>query len=251
MLYEIARLASAGGRKQDALAILRKLGADSTEVLMDLLVEAMSLGERRGYYSALTHMSEGHDVIIAHLRHRTWYVVRNAAELCGEMDLERAVPDLAVAAGHEDERVRRSVAGALAKIASPQALEPLRRLLSDSVAAVRLRVAASLNLRRARSLVMPLAAQLSKETQPEVIKELTTVLGRIGTPDAVQALSGFAQPSTRMLGLGGRPAEHRVWAVEGLGHAGAAATQALKALSDDSDATVARAAQVALQARAG
>lgn len=251
MLYEIARLASAGGRKQDALAILRKLGADSTEVLMDLLVEAMSLGERRGYYSALTHMSEGHDVIIAHLRHRTWYVVRNAAELCGEMDLERAVPDLALASGHEDERVRRSVAGALAKIASPQALEPLRRLLSDPVPAVRLRVAASLNLRRARSLVMPLAAQLAKETQPEVIKELTTVLGRIGTPDAVQALSGFAQPSTRMLGLGGRPAEHRVWAVEGLGHAGTAATQALKALSDDSDETVARAAQEALAARAG
>ncbi|MFN2326809.1 MAG: hypothetical protein ABR551_13140, partial [Gemmatimonadales bacterium] len=82
-LQQIARLASAGGRKQDAIAILRNLGADSTEVLMDLLVDEISMAGRRGYYSALTHMSEGHEVIIAHLQHQTWYVVRNAAELCG------------------------------------------------------------------------------------------------------------------------------------------------------------------------
>ncbi len=246
-LAEIARLASQGGRKQDAIAILRKLGADSTEVLMDMLVDAMTLGERRGYYSALTHMPEGHEVIIAHLRHQTWYVVRNAAELCGEMDLERSVPDLANQAKHEDERVRRSVAGALGKIGSPQALDSLRHLLADPVPAVRLRAVASLNPRRARSLVMPLASLLGKETEHDVIRETARTLGRIGTPDAIQTLAGFAQPSHRMLGIGGRPVEHRVWAVEGLGLAGPPAATALRVLSRDPDRGVATAASTALR----
>lgn len=250
-LAQIARLASQGGHKQDALAILRKLGADATEVLMDLLVEAMSLSERRGYYSALTHMPEGHEVIIAHLRHDTWYVVRNAAELCGEMDLERSVPDLAHQAGHADERVRRSVAGALGKIGSPQALEPLRQLMADPVAAVRLRAVGSLNPRRARSLVPPLVALLGKESQAEVIRETAAALGRIGSPEALRALVEFALPSHRLLGMGGRPAEQRLWAVEGLALAGLAGASSLRTLSREGDAPIQAAAQAALQEAGG
>jgi len=245
-LLEMARLASHGGRKQDALAILRKLGADSTEILMDLLVEAMTLGERRGYYSALTHMPEGHEVIIAHLRHSVWYVVRNAAELCGAMDLERSVPGLALQVGHEDERVRRSVAGALGKIGSPQALEPLRQLMADPVPAVRLRAVASLNPRRAQSLVPPLVSLLGKETQAEVIRETAATLGRIGSPEALKALVAFAQPSQRLLGIGGRPAEQRVWAVEALALAGSGGKGSLRTLSRDGDEPVRMAAVAAL-----
>ncbi len=245
-LYEIARLASSGGRKQDAIAILRKVGADSTEALMDLLVDAMSMGERRGFYSALTHMSEGHDVIIAHLQHPTWYVVRNAAELCGEMDLVRAVPDLVKQVGHEDERVRRSVAGALAKIGTPAALEPLRHLLADSSPAVRLRAVAALNPRRARGIVMPLALLLAKEKEPEILRETALALGRIGTPDAIQALAGMAQAGHRVLGLGGKPLDHRLWAVEALGRAGPPAASVLRPLLDDGDEAVRKAARAAL-----
>ncbi|HUG27017.1 MAG TPA: HEAT repeat domain-containing protein, partial [Gemmatimonadales bacterium] len=200
-LHQIARLASSGGRKQDAIAILRYLGADSTEVLMDLLVDEISMAGRRGYYSALTHMSEGHGVIIAHLQHQTWYVVRNAAELCGEMDLERAVPELHKQASHEDERVRRAVAGALAKIGSPSAMEPLRKLLTDRSAAVRLRAVSALNPRRARAIVMPLAAMLEHESEGEIIKAAALALARIGTPDALQALAAYARPNPKLFGL--------------------------------------------------
>lgn len=247
-LYEIARLASAGGRKQDAIAILRKVGADSTEALMELLVDAMSMGERRGYYSALTHMSEGHDVIIAHLSHPTWYVIRNAAELCGEMDLQRAVPDLIRQVGHTDERVRRSVAGALAKIGTPGALEALRRMLTDPVAAVRLRAVSALNPRRAQGMTRALIALLEKETEGDIVKETALSLGRIGGAEAIQALVTYAETRPRLLGLGGRPAEHRAWAVEALGHAGPAAATALRPFLDDPDAAVSRAARVALDA---
>ena len=245
-LYEIARLASAGGRKQDAIAILRKVGADSTEALMELLVDAMSMGERRGYYSALTHMSEGHDVIIAHLSHQTWYVIRNAAELCGEMDLERAVPDLIRQTGHADERVRRSVAGALAKIGTPPALEALRRLLADPVPAVRLRAVSALNPRRAGGMTRPLIALLEKESAHDIVKESALALGRIGGAEAIQTLVAFAESRPRLLGIGGRPAEQRAWAVEGLGLAGPTAAAALRPFLDDGDEVVRQAARTAI-----
>lgn len=250
-LYQIARLASAGGRKQDAIAILRNLGADSTEALMDLLVDEISMAGRRGYYSALTHMSEGHEVIIAHLQHQTWYVVRNAAELCGELDLDRAVPELSKQASHEDERVRRAVAGALAKIGSPAAMEPLRRLLTDRSAAVRLRAVAALNPRRARGIVMPLASLLEQESEGEIIKAAALALARIGTPDALQALAGYARPNPKLFGLGGRPAETRAWAAEALGHAGPRAEALLRPLLDDESEVVANAARTALDVLVG
>lgn len=246
-LYQLARLAASGGRKQDAIAILRKVGADATEVLMDLLVDEISMAGRRGFYSALTHMSEGHDVIIAHLQHQTWYVVRNAAELCGEMDLERAVPELVKQIGHEDERVRRSVAGALAKIGTAATMEPLRRLLTDPAAPVRLRAVTALNPRRTRGIVMPLAAMLEKESEPEVIKAAALALARIGTPDALQALIAYAGAGPRRLfGLGGRPAGHRAWAVEALGRAGSAAETLIHPFLDDPAEEVRAAAQLAL-----
>lgn len=251
-LHQIARLASGGGRKQDAIAILRKLGADSTEVLMDLLVDEMSMAGRRSYYSALTHMSEGHEVIIAHLGHQTWYVVRNAAELCGEMDLERAVPELVKQATHVDERVRRSVAGALAKIGTPAAMDPLRRLLADPSAAVRLRAVSALNPRRARGIVMPLATMLEQETEDEIIRMAALALARIGTPDALQALAGYAKPNPRMFGLvAGRAPERRAWAVEALGHAGPAAEALLRSFLDDEAEAVAGAARRALESLVG
>ena len=250
-LHQIARLASSGGRKQDAIAILRYLGADSTEVLMDLLVDEISMAGRRGYYSALTHMAEGHGVIIAHLQHQTWYVVRNAAELCGEMDLEQAVPELHKQASHEDERVRRAVAGALAKIGSPAAMEPLRRLLTDRSPAVRLRAVSALNPRRARGIVMALVGMLEQESEGEIIKAAALALARIGTPDALQALAAYARPNPKLFGLGGRAAEARAWAVEALGQAGPSAEALLRPLLDDDAEPVATAARKALDLLVG
>src|SRR5438445_224089 len=48
-LAMLARLATEGEQKQEALVALRRLGPPATRVLMDLLAEAMTLGERRGY----------------------------------------------------------------------------------------------------------------------------------------------------------------------------------------------------------
>ena len=237
----LARLAAVGGRRDDAIHVLRRLGADATEVLMDLLVEAEALAERRGYYSALMRMADGTDIIIHHLGHPQWYVVRNAAELCGEMGLRQAVPELGRQCQHPDERVRKAIAGALNRIGTAEALEPLARMFKDPSPAIRLQVIGGLDGDRARGLAMPLAATLQTEEHPDVVRESLRALGRIGTPDALMALRSVAQGEVRHLAK-----RQRLQAVEALALAGDGARALLASLTADSDRELAAQAREAL-----
>jgi len=215
------------------------------EVLLDQLVASPSLEERSGTFAALTHMKEGLEQVIHLIDHHQWYVVRNVAELAGELGLEAAVPHLAKQLEHEDERVRRSVALALAKVGSRSAAEPLRRALKDPAREVRLHAAMGVGGRKASPLAMPLVVALEEEEDEEVERELILALGRIGSPDAVQALIRFAQPSGKLFGR--KSTAVRLAAVEALRLAATpAAVGTLQGLSDDGDKEVRGAAVVAL-----
>jgi hypothetical protein len=242
-LAAIARLAH-GERKQETVALLRRFGADSTEVLMGLLVEAMSMGERRGYYSALTQMSEGTEAIIGHLGHLQWYVVRNAADLCGEMQIADAVPELSKQVKHPDERVRKSVAEALGKIGTSATAEPLRHLLADPSNAVRLQSVAYLGGRGARSLTPAIGDLLKRESNTEIQYEALRALGRIGTPDAILLLRDASSAGGKLLGR--KPVQFRLNAVRALSMIGPAAQDALLPLSRDESPEVRAAAAEAL-----
>jgi HEAT repeat protein len=242
---QFAKLAAVGNHREMATTVLRRLGSEATEVLMELLVETESLAERRGYYSALTRMDDGVDIIIHHLQHPTWYVVRNAAELCGEMGLARAVPELAKQVGHPDERVRKSIAVALNRIGTRDALEPLARMIKDGSPAIRIQVLGNLDGSRARPLAMPLAALLETEEHPDVLREILKALGRIGTPDALLALRRVAQGEVRRLGRRGR-----LLAIEALGESGDSAATVLRGFAADSDPEIAAAATRALEGAA-
>jgi hypothetical protein len=235
-----------GERKQEAIALLRRFGADSTEILMDLLIQAMTIGERRGYYSAITQMSDGTEAVVQHLGHQQWYVVRNAADLCGEMGLADAVPDLARQIGHPDERVRKAVAEALGKIGTPQAMEPLRTLMADPSPAVRLKAVAHLSGRSARGMPPALAELLKTEDTADVQHEALLAMGRIGTPDAIVQLREWAQPGGKLLGR--KPLAVRLAAVKGLALAGPAAVDSLGSLERDEAPEIRAAASAALAA---
>ncbi|HEX9164578.1 MAG TPA: HEAT repeat domain-containing protein, partial [Gemmatimonadales bacterium] len=242
-LAQFAKLAAIGKHRELAVDVLRRLGAEATEVLMELLVESDSMPERRGLFNALTRMADGTDIITHHLDHPAWYVVRNAAELCGELRLEGSVRGLAGAARHADERVRKSVVTALVKIGTREGLEPLARLLKDPSPAIRLQVLGALDAQWGRPLAMSLAALLETEDHPEVVREALKALGRIGTPDALQALSRAA--------AGGNPRltrRQQLQAVEGLGLAGAPAANILRSLAQGGDRDVAESATKALEA---
>jgi len=245
LLEAIAEVANHPTDRDDALLVLRRAGEDGVEVLLDLLVAAPTIEERRGIFMALTGMKEGTDQLVHMLGHHQWFVVRNVAELAGELGLDEAVPALAKQLEHDDERVRKAIAMALAKIGSSSAAEPLRRALRDKSAEVRMQAAIGVGGRKSSALAMPLVVAMEEEEDEAVERELILALGRIGTASAVQALIKFAQPGGRLFGR--KPAALRATAVEALRIAATpAAIGTLEGLTDDGDKQVRSAAQSAL-----
>ena len=245
LLEGIAQLVGAPGLRDGALLVLKRAGPDGVEVLLDLLVAAPTIEERRGIFAALAGMKEGADQLVHMLAHHQWFVVRNVAELVGELVMEEAVPALGRQLAHPDERVRKAVALALAKIGSRAAAEPLRRALKDPSADVRIQAAVGVGGRKASALAMPLVVAMGEEKDEAVEKELMLALGRIGSPDAVQALIKFAQPGGVLFGR--KPTALRVTAVEALRVAATpAAIGTLEGLAADGDKQVKLAAQDAL-----
>ena len=241
----LARLVSVPRHRTEATLALQRAGADAVEVLLDMLVAAPAVSERRAVFDALTQMTQGTEQVVHMLDHHEWFVVRNVAELVGELGLEDAVPALSRRLGHEDERVRKAVALALAKIGSRTTAEPLRRALRDESQEVRMQVALGIG-RKSAALAMPLVVAMDEEEDEAVQRELMLALGRIGSPDAVQALIKFVQPAGRIFGR--KPAGFRVAAVEALRLAATpAAVGTLQGLAEDGDRQVRNAARAALE----
>jgi HEAT repeat protein len=250
VLEPVARLVATGRQRDVVVQVLQRMGADATEVLLAHLIDADAMEERRNYYSVLRQITEGTALLINMLTHDVWYVVRNVADLCGDLKIEEAVPDLARRLEHEDERVRRSAAGALAKIGTPNTIEPLRTALRDESPVVRLQVLGLLGGRAHRGLAMTLAVRADEETHPDVLRETYLALGRIGTPEAVQALARAAEPGGKLFRRKGTAA--RLAAVEGLALVeGSAAAGVLRRLADDADREVRAAASRVLERAAG
>ena len=245
LLEAIAEIADHPADREAALLVLRRAGEDGVEVLLDLLVAAPTIEERRGIFMALTGMKEGTDQLVHMLGHHQWFVVRNIAELAGELGVEEAVPALGEQLNHNDERVRKAVASALAKIGSAAAAEPLRRALRDKSPEVRIQAALGVGGRKASPLAMALVVAMEGEEDEAVERELMLALGRIASPAAVQALIKFAQPGGRLFGR--QPTTRRTTAVEALRIAATpAAIGTLEGLTDDGDKEVRSAAQSAL-----
>lgn len=243
-LEPIAKLATSGPYKADAITVLRRMGADGTEILLSLLSQAPNVNDRRGYFNALTQMTEGTNLMVHMLGHDEWFVVRNIAELCGELRLEEAIPQLAKRVTHPDERVRRAVAGALGKIGGPGTVEALRTALKDQSPAVRLQAAMGVDGRKTRGLAMTLAVAAEEEHKADVQREMFLALGRIASPEALQALSKAAEPGGRFFKR--KPSGVRLAAIEGLHLGGPSAANALKMLLEDEESEVREAAEKAL-----
>ncbi len=245
VLEGLSRLLGAPKHRAAAVSALQRGGAAGVEVLMDVLAAAPTVGERRAVFDALKHMTEGTDQLVHMLDHSEWFVVRNVAELIGELGMEDAVPALGKRLDHADERVRKAVGLALAKIGTRGAAEPLRRALRDRSQEVRMQVAVGIGGRKSSALAMPLVVAMEEERDEAVVRELLLALGRIGSPDAVQALIKWAQPTGRFFGR--KPSELRVAAVEALRLAATpAALGTLEGLSDDGDRAVREAASRAV-----
>jgi HEAT repeat protein len=229
----------------DVVTMMRRAGTQGTKILLDSLVEAPTQAERRAYLRALRQVETGSDVVASLLSHHQWYVVRNAADLVGELKLTEATAALGRVVQHEDPRVRRSAGIALARLGTPETAIHLRKVLADPDCEVRLAVARELGGRNLSGLAMPLVSAAESEQDPEVQAEFYRALGRIGTPDAVQALVKAANAAGRLLAR--KVAGPRLAAIEALGLAGSPpAVAALKELSAGGKAEIKAAAAAAL-----
>jgi hypothetical protein len=248
-LEEMARQLSKKESKEHALTILGRMGDSSTDVLLDLLVLAPTVEERRAYFDALVHSRRGSEQVVKMLDHHEWFVVRNIAELCGELKLESAIPELGRLLSHTEERVRKAAVVALAKIGTSATVEPLRQALKDPVPGVRIQALVLIDGKHNRALALRIATMLAEEENipPEVQKEMCNALGRTATPEGVQALVRQANPPRKLLRK--PPTQPRLWAVEGLRLASATsapAKTALEQLKGDDDKDVAAAATKAV-----
>lgn len=228
-----------------AARVMRRAGADGTAALLRKLADAPTMDERLAYFDALRHISEGTDLVVAMLDHHQWYVVRNVADLIGELALDTAVPALDKAIGHHDLRVQRSAARALARIGSNAALDALRRVLQGTDAERKL-MAAGVVGRGAAILVSSLVAAATEEPDVARRREYYRALGRIGSTEAVQALLRAAEPGGRLFKR--KPSDARIAAIEGLALVGGPAiVGTLERLLRDRDADVRAAAKEALE----
>ena len=221
--------------------VLSRMGEDGAEALIDELTTSQSIAERRILFDALSTMQAAIPALTHMLGDRRWYVVRNAADLLGEMHATQADGALGELMRHADERVRRAAAGALAKLGTNTALRGLHGAMRDSSAQVRLLAAAGLSTRREITASHTLTRALDSEEDDEVQLQIIAALGRIATPDAVKRLIKIAEPASGLFRR--KSTATRVAAVEALGEARtAAAREVLSTLSQDRDRHVREAA---------
>lgn len=222
---------------EDIATIMRRAGTRGTELLLDHLIQAPTFAERRAFMEALGKIGTGTDLVVGMLDHHEWFVVRNVADLVGELRIEEGVPGLGEAVRHPDRRVRLSAGLALAKIGTPAAVKHLGAVLRDEDDAVRLKVAQAVSGKGLGALAMPLVNAVEREEDEDVRDELYRALGRIGSNDAVTALIKASEPGGLVIGR--RPARDRIAATQGLVAAGGErARKALEKLARDRDRTV-------------
>jgi hypothetical protein len=235
--------------RDDLHEVLLRLGADGAEALIDLLTTAESLTDRRAYLAALVKIRDAVPTLIHLLGDPRWYVVRNAADLLGEMRAPEAENALVEVATHREERVRRSVATALARLATPRSIQAAQQMLSDPVPEVRVHAVQGLGSTKGPRVVPLLARALDTEHDAEVQAVILAALGRQATPEAVARLTKAAEPEGRLFKR--KPTALRVSAVQALAEANTpAALAALRRFAEDKERDVRDAAMRALHPKA-
>lgn len=251
MLAVIAPLlASQREMHEELFAIFARTGDDGAEALIEQLNAAQSLAERRVYFDSLRKLNAGIQVLIHMLGDSRWYVVRNAADLLGEMSANDAEGKLSELLQHDDDRVRKAAVSALSKMTGAGAVKGLAASLEDGAPGVRVRAAAALGASKTPAAANALIKHLEREEVAEVQHACLSSLGKIATGDAIRFLTKAAQPATGLFKK--KATAFRVAAVRALGEARTpAAMGALQNLLHDKEKDVREAVFWAVRAGKG
>ena len=224
-------------RKQHFYEVLERTAEEGAEALIEQIAQAQTTEDRRSLFEVLVELPAAVPALTRMLSDSRWFVVRNAADLLGEMAATSAEDQLVDLLRHSDDRVRRSATNALLKLGTPNALKTIYEAVNDVSPEVRMQAAAAISTKRDGRTSSTLIRAIEDESDTDVQIAMIAALGRVGTNDAVQKLLKLAEPDSRLFRK--KPTNIRVAAVQALGEVKTpAALAALKDLSADKEREV-------------
>lgn len=237
------------GLRIRAAEVLRWIGLDAAEVILDRLVQGEAIGVRGFYYDVLGGMPSAYPLVTPLLTSHHPHEIRHAAALLGRLGQPAAIDELVPLTSHRDESVRVAGVRAIGEIHEGAASEPLRQALHHPDGRTRAAAAEAIAVWRGGVLALLLVAPLETERDRDAWHALVTALGRIGTAETCHALAGVALTRRSLLRRQGYSTGQRLAAVEALGLSEApAARGALERLARDAEGVVRYAADCVLHA---
>ncbi len=227
------------------MTIFERTEDAGAEALVDALMEAPSLTDRRVYYDSLLRIGTGIRTLMHMLGDPRWYVVRNAVDLLGEMRALESESELVRLLEHKDDRVRTAAAGALAKFGSSRTTP----VSSDGAGVDSALRASTIGAATNGKSVNSLIRALDREDDSRVQMAMLAALGQLGTPQAIEKLVEIARTDKGLL-MKKRSTPLRVAAVHALGQVNASGSlAALQSLLRDKEKAVRGAASWVIMGR--
>ena len=224
-------------RRQHLYEVLVRTGDEGADALIEQVTQAQTADDRRTLFEVLRELDATIPALKRMLGDSRWFVVRNAADLLGELAAAPAEGALIALLRHADDRVRRSATNALLRLGTADALKGIYEAVSDNSPEVRMQAAAALSTKKDGKTSTTLIRAIEDETDGDVQLAMIAALGRVATADAVQKLVKMAEPEGRLFRK--KAVNIRVAAVQALGEARTpAALTALKELVGDKDREV-------------
>src|SRR6185436_5364696 len=118
-------------QKQLVYEVLQATAEDGAEAVIEQVSQARSADERKSLVEVLVELKDAVPALIRMLGDSRWFVVRNAADLLGEMVATKAEDALVDLLRHTDDRVRRSATNALLKLGTPGAMKGVYDSVND------------------------------------------------------------------------------------------------------------------------
>jgi HEAT repeat protein len=230
----------------DLEAVLSRAGPEGADAVIEVLTEESSASDRHVYLDILPRLQTGVPTLVHMLGDTRWFVVRNAADLLGEMHVRSAESALLPLLQHVDDRVRKSAANALINLGTTAGFRAVCEMLQAESPKTRVHAAMALASRRDEKSTAQLRTVLEEEPDTEVQLALLGALGKIATPAAVEQLIRAAEPKRRLLER--KPNSFRIAAIQALAEAKTpAAIAAIAVLREDKEREVREAAARAYQ----
>ena len=224
-------------RKQHFYEVLERTGEEGADAVIEQITQAPTAAERKTLMEVFQELADAVPALRRMLGDSRWFVVRNAADLLGELVATGAEEALVALLRHPDDRVRRSATNALLRLGTPGALKAIYEAVSDKSPEVRMQATAAIATRKDSKTSNTLIRAIEDEQDPDVQLAMIAALGKVATPDAVQKLVKMAEPEGRLFKR--KTTGLRIAAVQALGDAKTpAALSALKDLVEDKDRDV-------------